>query len=689
MNTKFTQFLCLLVGLMVLSASALYAQPANNECSGAVDISALFDGVNDNASSIFDNSLATSEASDPTTGFECFGETPPTLNNTLWVTFVGDGNGYTITTNDCGSANYITNADAQIATYTGSCDAFVSVTGGCSEDGAGATAPSDFYAEVVFQTTVGTTYYMMLDGFNGVAGEFCLLVSPTTIVTACDPGTMTTTGEVTVSGTTETFDLAVEDVVVPTGGVQRWLFLPGPNGGGGQFNGGAFATVTMGMETFNSALNTMNPVLTGTWTIYSYITGSSDINDECGRSTEFLTVNFDTAEPQPECDAGVMTTVGEIDVVGTVETFDVAVDSFLIPNTPTTGRLWWLFVPGDNATGGPFEGGAWGRPTGGTDTFTSTINGTNPAMTGTWQIFSYVTASADINDECSTSETSLTVNFDILDSGPCDAGSLVAMDIQTACVGDSVNVAIIMGTDTIPNGGNRGWFFDPTNTGGTGGFPNGTIATGSPAVASYTNDLNGVLTGAPPLEGLYAIKSFMYTIPSNPGGSVCSISSDSILVVFGDVVDLEIIENNGQLSAFVGPDFMDYTYAWSSGETEITITPATPGEYMVTATDGLGCETIATFNFMPVSTNEADIVNNLSVAPNPTAGLINVALDLPASKEVQLSVIDITGKEVINLAPVTFTSRNFEVDLQNQASGLYLLRFRIGNEVVTRRVVKK
>ena len=135
-----------------------------------------------------------------------------------------------------------------------------------------------------------------------------------------------------------------------------------------------------------------------------------------------------------------------------------------------------------------------------------------------------------------------------------------------------------------------------------------------------------------------------------------------------------------------GPNFLDFTYLWNTGETTQTITPGGGNSFSVTATDGLGCETVAEFQL--VNTNEADIVNNLSVAPNPTSGLLNIALDLPSSQEVQLSVIDITGKEIMNLAPVTFSNSNFEVDIRDQAEGIYLLRFRIGNDVVTRRVVK-
>ena len=75
----------------------------------------------------YDNTNATTEASDPADGWECYGALAPepSLDNTLWFAFVGDGNTYDIITTDCGGglANYIDDGDTQMSIYTGSCGA--------------------------------------------------------------------------------------------------------------------------------------------------------------------------------------------------------------------------------------------------------------------------------------------------------------------------------------------------------------------------------------------------------------------------------------------------------------------------------------------------------------------------------------------------------------------------------------
>lgn len=174
--------------------------PPNNECAGAIDIDNLFhtgDAGVTQYSDIQNNTDATSEDSDPTTGFEdCWGEpafnVTPVLNNTLFFTFVGDGEDYTIETGDCDGAatDYIDFGDTQFQIYEGTtCDDLTPVASGCSEDSQNSVT-DDYFAGLDFTTTDGTMYWIMIDGFNGVDvaqigvladGEYCVEVTQLTV----------------------------------------------------------------------------------------------------------------------------------------------------------------------------------------------------------------------------------------------------------------------------------------------------------------------------------------------------------------------------------------------------------------------------------------------------------------------------------------------------------------------------
>ena len=153
--------------------------PANNDCSGAVSLNSLMGGAFDvpQLSEMFTNVDATSDE-DPGDGWDCFGEpdgsgTDPSLEATVWFSFTGDGNTYFITTNNCNATaeDYIPFGDTQMAMYTGICGFTTPLF--CNEDGP--TAIGNHYpAGAELATVVGETYLMMIDGFDGAQGEFCV-----------------------------------------------------------------------------------------------------------------------------------------------------------------------------------------------------------------------------------------------------------------------------------------------------------------------------------------------------------------------------------------------------------------------------------------------------------------------------------------------------------------------------------
>ncbi len=214
---KLLQLSAAAFSLLLATASGALAQvPANDSCAAAIDLSSSFGlpvGTVTNTGP-YDNTNATVHATDPTTGFECFGEPTgnaanPTIDNTLWFSFVGDGNLYFIETGQCDpavpAADYIDDGDTQIALYTGTCGSLTPVV--CNEDGPSATS-STYPAGLSFRPEAGVTYYMMVDGFslNGAIsrGQFCLLISRLPDITCTDstvnPGTATANKTVLCEG---------------------------------------------------------------------------------------------------------------------------------------------------------------------------------------------------------------------------------------------------------------------------------------------------------------------------------------------------------------------------------------------------------------------------------------------------------------------------------------------------------
>ncbi len=172
---------------------------ANDDCSGAIDISDAFGAAGGETASIgpFSNVDATPSPNDGSVfpvidestvdgdGNCCFCEIAlefdtEYLHNDVWFTFTVPTSGdYAIeapTGTTCGGEPLGVFEDTQIMLFTGECGALTFA--GCNEDGPSATAET-YPAGGTFALEAGVTYYLMVDEFNGPVegGEFCLEVT--------------------------------------------------------------------------------------------------------------------------------------------------------------------------------------------------------------------------------------------------------------------------------------------------------------------------------------------------------------------------------------------------------------------------------------------------------------------------------------------------------------------------------
>lgn len=195
--------------------------PPNDGCAGAADINDLMGGgQNVPQTSTLQNNTGYSAADDPAISPNCFYQ-EDALQRTIWYTFTGDGNMYRIRSIQCTAVNYIPDGDTQVAIYTGDCNN-LSLTA-CNDDQDGNNGILNFSVEI--ETQVGQTYRMLVDGYNGAQGEFCLEVTNLSPSAATEIGRTDiriapnpTTGIVRLTGVAadlvQVFDLAGRMVLV-------------------------------------------------------------------------------------------------------------------------------------------------------------------------------------------------------------------------------------------------------------------------------------------------------------------------------------------------------------------------------------------------------------------------------------------------------------------------------------------
>lgn len=166
-------------------------------CESAVDLASYFGGTAGVAQTtgIYDNTNTTASPTDPEV--TCWGEGAGTaqdiVDNSMWYTFIGDGERYHIETVPCNASNYIGSTqqdtgDTQMLIYAGdSCDDLTEVA--CNDDLDFATY-GDWRSGLDIETDFGQNYYIMIDGFNFqgtlATGQFCIQITKVPSVSCAD-----------------------------------------------------------------------------------------------------------------------------------------------------------------------------------------------------------------------------------------------------------------------------------------------------------------------------------------------------------------------------------------------------------------------------------------------------------------------------------------------------------------------
>ncbi len=269
----------------------------------------------------------------------------------------------------------------------------------------------------------------------------------------------------------------------------------------------------------------------------------------------------------------------------------------------------------------------------------------------------------------------------------CNPGTLTTLGFISVCdLAETFDV--LAENDTIPTGGGYAWSITD-DLGGTGGAAGGITLTGATASETFNADLNGVLSAnmLEPLSGPWVFRGLVL----DAVGAICGQTADSLVVRFGteSPTIVEFSQDTiGELTVFATGGVEPYSYLWDdpAGQTTQTAVGLDPGViFTVTVIDANGCITSGESQ-VTVSTKSISSLNEYSIVPNPNNGSFSVQLNFDYNEQVEVEVLDITGR-VVERASRELTSGNFEFNLNSTAAGVYFVRITAGAESLTERII--
>jgi hypothetical protein len=87
--------------------------------------------------------------------------------------------------------------------------------------------------------------------------------------------------------------------------------------------------------------------------------------------------------------------------------------------------------------------------------------------------------------------------------------------------------------------------------------------------------------------------------------------------------------------------------------------------------------------------NENDYLSQLSMYPNPVIGKnLNLAFDLKKNANVEIALVDLTGREVLNLenSYESMGSKNYNFNLPEINNGIYFVQVRINDSRISKKI---
>ncbi len=178
------------------------------------------------------------------------------------------------------------------------------------------------------------------------------------------------------------------------------------------------------------------------------------------------------------------------------------------------------------------------------------------------------------------------------------------------------------------------------------------------------------------------------------GGVALNVDASEITIICPSSLDLDVAVNGesaegaGDGSIVVDPNvgIAPFTYLLDGVEVSDVITNLSGGDYELIVTDNAGCSDTVAVN-LTVGTKDIESLQKFAILPNParSQAVVDVAFDKAVSLDIEVS--NLTGRVVYSRHIGQTSGGQYELDLANQAEGMYLVRLKVEDQTHTQRLI--
>ncbi len=182
---------------------------------------------------------------------------------------------------------------------------------------------------------------------------------------------------------------------------------------------------------------------------------------------------------------------------------------------------------------------------------------------------------------------------------------------------------------------------------------------------------------------------------TDQNGRALNTAAMDITVVCPDNLGLNILVNDvSQAGATDGSVIVDpslgiapFTYTLDGVTVNSTISNLSTGLYELVVADNAGCVDSVTIEVVTVGVKDIEGLQKFALLPNPATDRTVLDLEFDHSVDLIVEVSDLTGRLVYSRHIGQTNGGQYELDLADQAEGMYLVRLKVENQTRTQRLI--
>lgn len=190
-----------------------------------------------------------------------------------------------------------------------------------------------------------------------------------------------------------------------------------------------------------------------------------------------------------------------------------------------------------------------------------------------------------------------------------------------------------------------------------------------------------------------AMGDYQFTVTDVNG---CAWSSPTVMVnepnaivLYETITNATSTENDGMIEIDLNGGLPPYQFYWDNGAISTNLENVGAGTHCLTVTDAYGCAVTKCYEIteMVVANEEIEDLNHFDIFPNPATYYTTVRLDLASPQAVQVQVIDINGRQLLQYDMGRITQTAYYIDTRKYTKGVYFIKIDIEGRTLVRKLI--